>query len=242
MLLTLPTDAAKIAAGMTPSSRATTATSKASAAMSGGAATAATPRWRVASAAQQRKLDTLLYAKLLRRDPDVRSADLNRVMRVSVEPNDIPGYAIQRWHYEQIQLPSAWELTTGTAIPVAVVDTGIVAASGARIEDRSTAGISSAARPNEDGDGIDANPADPGCGIGGSSIFHGTHVAGTIGARSNDGTGVAGVSWGARIMPVRALDGCAGTGIELRHHPGHPLRGWPEQRFRNPALAARQGH
>ena len=83
MLLKLPTDAAKIAAGMTPSSRATTATSKASAATSGGAASAATPRWRVASAAQQRKLDTLLYAKLLRRDPDVRSADLNRVMRVS---------------------------------------------------------------------------------------------------------------------------------------------------------------
>ena len=78
---------------------------------------------------------------------------------------------------------------------------------------------------NQDGDGIDANPADPGCGIGGGSIFHGTHVAGTIGARSNDGTGVAGVSWGARIMPVRALDGCAGTGNELRHHPGHPLRG-----------------
>ena len=212
MLLTLPTDAAKIVNGMTPSSRATTATSKASAATSGGAASAATPRWRVASAAQQRKLDTLLYAKLLRRDPDVRSADLNRVMRVSVEPNDIPGYAIQRWHYEQIHLPSAWELTTGSAIPVAVVDTGIVAhpelPASKLIDGRDL--ISSPT--NQDGDGIDANPADPGCGIGGSSIFHGTHVAGTIGARSNDGTGVAGVSWGARIMPVRALDGCTGSG------------------------------
>jgi len=211
MLLTLPTDAAKIAAGMLPSSRATTATSKASAAMSGGAATAATPRWRVASAAQQRKLDTLLYAKLLRRDPDVRSADLNRVMRVSVEPNDLPGWPIQRWHYEQIQLPSAWELTTGDPIRVAVVDTGIVAHP--ELASKIVDGRDLISSPsNEDGDGIDANPADPGCGIGGSSIFHGTHVAGTIGARSNDGTGVAGVSWGARIMPVRALDGCTGSG------------------------------
>ena len=172
----------------------------------------AKPRWRVASAAQQRKLDTLLYAKLLRRDPDVRSADLNRVMRVSLEPNDIPGYAIQRWHYEQIQLPGAWELTTGSAIPVAVVDTGIVAHH-PELASKLIDGRDFIRDPtNPDGDGIDANPADPGCGISGGSIFHGTHVAGTIGARSNDGTGVAGVSWGARIMPIRALDGCAGTG------------------------------
>jgi serine protease len=211
MLLTLPTDAAKIAAGMTPWSRATTAASKPGSATSGGAASTATPRWRVASAAQQRKLDTLLYAKLLRRDPDVRSADLNRVMRVSVEPNDIPGYAIQRWHYEQIQLPGAWELTTGSAIPVAVVDTGIVAHP--ELASKIVDGRDLISSPtNQDGNGIDADPSDPGCGIGGSSIFHGTHVAGTIGARSNDGTGVAGVSWGARIMPIRALDGCTGSG------------------------------
>ena len=205
MLLELPADAAKVANSMRPWSRA------ASAATSGGATAASKPRWGVASAAQQRKLDTLRYAKLLRKDPDVRFADLNRVMRVSVEPNDIPGYAIQRWHYEQIQLPSAWELTTGSAIPVAVVDTGV--AQHPELASKLIDGRDFISDPtNPDGDGIDANPADPGCGISGGSIFHGTHVAGTIGARSNDGTGVAGVSWGARIMPIRALDGCAGTG------------------------------
>ena len=175
------------------------------------AATAAIRGWRVASAEQQRKLDTLLHIKQLRADPDVRSADLNRVMRTSRIPNDIPGYAIQRWHYEQIQLPGAWDMTTGTPIRVAVVDTGV--ASHPELASKLIDGRDLISDPtNADGDGIDANPTDPGCPISGGSIFHGTHVAGTIGARSDDGTGVAGVSWGARIMPVRALDGCAGTG------------------------------
>src|SRR5688572_26995168 len=208
MLLELPADAATVANSMRPWSRA------GSAATSGGATAGSKPRWGVASAAQQRKLDTLRYAKLLRKDPDVRFADLNRVMRVSVEPNDIPGYAIQRWHYEQIQLPSAWDLTTGSAIPVAVVDTGV--AQHPELASKLIDGRDFIRDPtNPDGDGIDANPADPGCGISGGSIFHGTHVAGTIGARSNDGTGVAGVSWGASIMPIRALDGCAGTGTSF---------------------------
>jgi subtilisin family serine protease len=35
---------------------------------------------------------------------------------------------------------------------------------------------------------------------------HGTHVAGTIGARGNDGNGVAGVSWSTSLMPLRVLD------------------------------------
>jgi serine protease len=212
MLLKLPADAAKIANSMTPWARAASAASGGGTTAPGDNTAVSKPRPRVASAAQQRKLDTLLYAKLLRRDPDVRSADLNRVMRVSREPNDIPGYAIQRWHYEQIQLPGAWELTTGSAIPVAVVDTGIVV-DHPELASKLIDGRDFISDPtNPDGDGIDANPADPGCGISGGSIFHGTHVAGTIGARSNDGTGVAGVSWGARIMPIRALNGCTGSG------------------------------
>jgi serine protease len=45
---------------------------------------------------------------------------------------------------------------------------------------------------------------------------HGTHVAGTIAASTNNGIGVAGVNWAgaaaSRIMPIRALDGC-GSGF-----------------------------
>lgn len=43
------------------------------------------------------------------------------------------------------------------------------------------------------------------------SCNHGTHVAGTAGANTNNGVGVAGVSWGVRIMPVKVLTGCGGT-------------------------------
>jgi serine protease len=210
MLLRLPDDAEPFVAETMSRIRGAAAKRTAAA----GQASGGTPRrWRGASVAQQRRIDTLLYAKLLRRDPNVRSADLNRVMRTTRVPND-PGYQTQRWHYELIQLPGAWDLTTGNAIRVAVVDTGIAAhpeLGSTKVVD----GRDLISDPgNQDGDGIDADPSDPGCGIAGGSIFHGTHVAGTIGARSDTipPSGVAGVSWGALIVPVRVLDGCSGTG------------------------------
>ena len=69
-----------------------------------------------------------------------------------------------------------------------------------------------------DGDGIDGDPTDPGdgsdnaqCGDSSEprSSFHGTHVAGTIGASTNNRLGVAGVTWSPEIMDVRVL-GCGG--------------------------------
>ncbi|MEK6674452.1 MAG: S8 family serine peptidase [Planctomycetota bacterium] len=39
---------------------------------------------------------------------------------------------------------------------------------------------------------------------------HGTHVAGIAAAAGNNGLGIAGVCWGAKIMPVRVLNGCSG--------------------------------
>jgi serine protease len=214
MLLELPDDTTAIAA-MTPRLHALAGT-KGAATATGSPAVAPRP-WRVADPAQQRKLDTILYAKMLRRDPSVRNADLNRIMRTSLTPNDA-SFPIQRWHYEQIQLPGAWDITTGsTAVRVAVVDTGIV--THPELSSKVIQGFDFVSSPsNQDGNGIDPIPADPGCVIGGGSVFHGTHVGGTIGARSNDPPtvpGVAGVSWGAQIMPIRALDGCVGSGTSF---------------------------
>jgi serine protease len=64
-----------------------------------------------------------------------------------------------------------------------------------------------------DGDGVDANPEDPGdrCGAQTESSFHGTHVAGTVGAVStNDGKGVAGGAWNVGVVNVRAIGRCGG--------------------------------
>ena len=43
-----------------------------------------------------------------------------------------------------------------------------------------------------------------------SSSFHGTHVAGTIGAIANNGIGIAGINWVSQIVPVRVLGKCGG--------------------------------
>jgi serine protease len=63
-----------------------------------------------------------------------------------------------------------------------------------------------------DGGGIDPDPEDPGDrGEPAASAYHGTHVAGTVAAAGDNGLGVAGVAWSARIMPLRAL-GVGGSG------------------------------
>lgn len=51
--------------------------------------------------------------------------------------------------------------------------------------------------------------------IGSASSWHGTRVAGLIGAATNNGLGIAGVSWGSRILPVRALGKCGGYDSDI---------------------------
>ena len=146
---------------------------------------------------------------------------------------DDSDYAAQ-WHYrytpdseagdiveEGINLEPAWAITTGSAnVVVAVLDTGILPH--ADLAGRTVPGydfISNPAAAN-DGNGRDPNPADPGdwnvagdCGQGSpanNSSWHGTHVAGTIGAASDNGDGVAGVDWKAKIQAIRVLGRCGG--------------------------------
>ena len=177
---------------------------------------AAARRDQFGDPAQQQRWETLVSIKSLRRTPGVRWAEPNYRMRAFLQPSD-SAYRLQ-WHYPLVSLPAAWDITTGDpGVTVAVVDTGILSghpdfagqlvAGYDFVRDPATAG---------DGNGIDPNPEDPGDRSNpAASSFHGTHVAGTVAARGNNGIGVAGVAWGARIMPLRALGASGGTSYDV---------------------------
>ncbi|MEK7207054.1 MAG: S8 family serine peptidase [Pseudomonadota bacterium] len=173
----------------------------------------------VASKRDTHRADTIRAVQALRARADVAEADLNYIHRPLLVPNDVM-YSRQ-WHYPLIRLPQAWDITTGTPatgqVIVAVIDTGVVLShpdlAGQLIQGYDFISNLTNAR---DGNGIDPNADDPGDGIiPGSSSFHGTHVAGTVAASTNNGMGVAGVSWGARIMPLRVLGAQGGTSYDI---------------------------
>lgn len=172
------------------------------------------------------KLDTLRVVKALRRRFDVAGADPNYVHRPSLVPNDT-FYGFQ-WHYPAMNLPQAWDVTTGTpagggnAPIVAVADTGVVLS---HPDFEIAPGVSQLVQGYDfirdpvaarDGNGIDPIPDDPGDGAtAGQHSWHGTHVAGTVAAASNNGSGVAGVAWGAKVMPIRVLGAGGGTSYDI---------------------------
>ena len=137
----------------------------------------------------------------------VREASPNYYRATQATPND-PGFP-QQWGLRQINAPDAWEIERGQAsVVVAVLDTGCAMAhpelSPAIIGAASTdlVDINPAVQaPTDwawDGDraGRDNDPAD--------EVGHGTHVAGIIGARANNGLQGAGVA-GCSLMIVRVL-------------------------------------
>ena len=165
-----------------------------------------------------------LAAEMMARDPSIEYAEPDRIMTHMATPTD-PRYN-EQWHYFEaaggLRLPAAWDASTGSGVTVAVIDTGY--RPHADLSGQLLPGydfISTAAIAN-DGDGRDSDASDTGdavaagsCGSGQptrdqASSWHGTHVAGTIAARTNNGVGVAGVAYNARIVPVRVLGKCGG--------------------------------
>ena len=172
---------------------------------------------QASNAVLQHKLNTLLALKAMQGRHDVSDCSLNYIYQPLATPNDT-NYTAQ-WHYPLINLPQAWDVTQGSAsVIVAVIDTGVLV-NHPDLINKLVPGYDFIRDPAVAADGdnvIDANPDDPGDkGYGFSSTFHGTHVAGTIGAETNNGIGVAGVGWNVRIMPLRALGVGGGNSYDI---------------------------
>ncbi len=168
-------------------------------------------------------------AKQLEQLDEVEYASPSGRMFIALTPND-PLYN-QQWHYFAptpgnygANLPAAWNITTGAAgLVVAVIDTGILFGH-PDLAGRTVPGYDFISNPYtaNDGNGRDADASDPGdwstssdwCGARNSS-WHGTHVAGTIGAATNNSTGVAGINWASKILPVRVLGRCGGVDSDI---------------------------
>jgi subtilisin family serine protease len=158
-------------------------------------------------------------------------------------PNDPVFTRGLHWHYMAapagMNAVGAWEHGTESKdVVVAVLDTGILPAhpdikeSGNILPGYDFVRARTPVDP-ADGDDWDADPTDPGdtC-RGRQPSWHGTHVAGTIGAgATNNALGIAGIAWEAAILPVRVLGRCGGTiadiAAALRWTAGLPVAGAP---------------
>jgi serine protease len=157
-------------------------------------------------------------------DPNVEYAEPDRILRHTMTPND-PRYN-EQWHYFEaaggINAPPAWDKSTGTGVVVAVIDTGYRPHADLAANILQGYDFISDTFVSNDGNGRDTDASDPGdwinpgeCGPGDPTAFegsswHGTHVSGTIAARTNNSLGVAGVAFNARIVPARVLGKCGG--------------------------------
>jgi serine protease len=190
-------------------------------------------------------------AARLAADPAVEYAEPDRLRRPLFVPNDT--FYDQQWNLFEdaggVRLPDAWDRERGAAnIVIALLDNGILNHSDldpARlvpgydfISDQDMA---------NDGDGRDADPADPGdwtaageCAPGEpafSSSWHGTQITGLVGAATDNVAGIAGVTHGTRLLMVRVLGKCGGFTSDIvdamRWAAGFPVRGIPDNA--NPA-------
>jgi len=161
--------------------------------------------------------------------PDVLYAESNHVRYVNAVPNDpqyIDQFALKNSpaNGAGISAESAWDTTTGNhAVVVGVIDSGIDIN---HLDLKDNIFVNAAEIPNngidddnngfiDDVNGWDFLNHDKTVFDNADVDAHGTHVAGTIGARGNNGLGIAGVNWDVQLMPLKAFGLESGTDASL---------------------------
>ncbi len=159
-----------------------------------------------------RPMDRVEAESLMRQiaaDPNVEYVEVDRLMKALMTPNDTH-YGTYLWGMQTstggIRADQAWNTTSGSAVVVAVLDTGYTDHSDLLPNLLQGYDFISSKTIAGDGGGRDADAHDPGDYYrADNSSWHGTHVAGTVAALGNNSKGVIGVAYGAKVVPVRVL-------------------------------------
>ncbi|WP_064736100.1 S8 family peptidase [Azohydromonas australica] len=151
---------------------------------------------------------------------------------VLLQPQAVPNDPLLKYQWDLfdpvsgINAPAAWDKSIGAGVVVAVIDTGVRPHADLAANLLPGYDFIGNATVSNDGDGRDSDPYDPGdWTVAGacddparpavSSSWHGTHVAGTVAALTNNANGVAGVAYGARVLPARVLGRCGGFDSDI---------------------------
>ncbi|WP_328465113.1 S8 family serine peptidase [Actinoplanes sp. NBC_00393] len=136
----------------------------------------------------------------LEKDPKVAYVEVDRQSKAfDVTPNDTLFVQGRQPELRQLNVPKAWDTTTGGAVKVAVLDTGV----------SPVGDLAGQVLPGYDFFNYDSNPADDDPG----AFRHGTIVASLIAAKHNNSAGMAGVCAQCQILPVKVLGGVEGYGF-----------------------------
>ena len=148
--------------------------------------------------------DAVVKAAALQNNANIEYAEPNFVAFITDEPAYAPNYFTPndqhfgfQWNFQAIQMEAAWDISRGDNVTVAILDTGVAYENFDGFQQApDLAGtqfvqgydfVNNDSHPNDD-------------------QGHGTHVAGTVAQTTDNGFGVAGVAFRARVMPIKVLD------------------------------------
>jgi serine protease len=136
------------------------------------------------------------FIRTLEKWPAVDYAERVPLHKTSVTPNDLGANNTSntgQWYLHRINAQAAWDIATGSStIRVAVVDDAV---------QTTHPDLNDVCVPGRDVSDNDNNPNPPD-----NTFSHGTHVAGIVGAETNNGTGIASIGFGISIIPVKATN------------------------------------